>query len=330
MMRRLRSCHSAPGILTVLLSLAGCGGVQSALVGDGPESQAVALLSWIMFVGAAVILGIVIALTATSIFANENYRSYLQGREFVVAGGVLFPVVVLTALLIYGLSILGDTGRLPADTDSLRISVTGEQWWWRVHYEHADGTTTESANEIRIPVNRAIELTLESADVLHSFWVPAYAGKVDMVPGRSNLLRLAAMRAGITRGQCAEYCGGAHALMSFYVVALEAAEFDAWLERERGPAIAGANAGSELFLASGCGGCHRVRGTPADGRIGPDLTHVGSRISLGAGTLPADAGAFARWLQYHQDIKPQNHMPPFDFFSHSDYTLLADYLGSLK
>jgi cytochrome c oxidase subunit 2 len=133
----------------------------------------------------------------------------------------------------------------------------------------------------------------------------------------------------VARGQCAEYCGGAHALMSFYVVALTAPEFESWLAAERETAPAVASAGGDLFLASGCGGCHRIRGTRATGTIGPDLTHVGSRISIGAGLLPADAEAFAHWLKHHQMIKPENHMPSFDFLAEGDFQLLAEYLSEL-
>ena len=157
---------------------------------------------------------------------------------------------------------------------------------------HAGGSgeAVELANEIRLPVGEPVEFQLESPDVIHSFWIPSLGGKIDMIPGRVNRLALEPTRTGIFRGVCAEYCGTSHALMSFYVVVLEQEDFAAWLAHQHAPAQPPAQPlaarGQELFLANGCGACHTVRGTPADGVVGPDLTHVGSRLSLGAGILP--------------------------------------------
>jgi cytochrome c oxidase subunit 2 len=155
-----------------------------------------------------------------------------------------------------------------------------------------------------------------------------------MIPGRTNHLQLAAERPGVSRGQCAEFCGGAHALMSFYVVAMPPSEFAAWIEQAaadaRAPATGPLHQGQQIFLAAGCGGCHAIRGTPANGTIGPDLTHVGGRISLAAGVLATDESAFARWIADNQHIKPQNRMPPFGIFSEAELGALASYLASLK
>ncbi|MCK5746921.1 MAG: c-type cytochrome, partial [Oricola sp.] len=208
--------------------------------------------------------------------------------------------------------------------------VVGEQWWWRVIYETRGGETFETANELRIPVGRTVAIELTSADVIHSFWVPAYAGKLDMIPGRTNTLHLEAEKPGLVRGQCAEYCGGAHALMSFFVEALPPEDFEDWIAKEAGPALASGGRSETLFNAVGCGGCHAVRGTEAQGRIGPDLTHVASRHSLAAATLDNDEAAFRRWLQAHHEIKPENRMPRFDFLSEKDVDAIAAYLGSLE
>ena len=164
--------------------------------------------------------------------------------------------------------------------------------------------------------------------------MPALAGKLDMIPGRTNSLTLEVTKAGISRGQCAEYCGGPHALMSFYVIAMPEDRFAAWLEREAAnaqtPAGANAAAGQALFLSSGCLACHSVRGTEAQGTIGPDLTHVGSRHSLAAATLENDVAAFARWIRDGQHVKPENLMPPYDIFTESELSQLASYLDQLR
>jgi cytochrome c oxidase subunit 2 len=214
---------------------------------------------------------------------------------------------------------------------SVRIAVIGEQWWWRVVYVAPDGRRIESANEIRIPVGQPVALELTTADVIHSLWIPKLAGKLDMIPGRKNVLNVVANEPGISRGQCAEYCGGAHAMMSLYVVAMPENEFETWLAREASPAlVAQSGAGQRLFFAGGCGACHAIRGTRAQGRIGPDLTHLGSRMSLAAATLPNRAEDIARWIRDSQHVKPENRMPPYGIFSADELAALAGYLADLK
>jgi cytochrome c oxidase subunit 2 len=314
-----------------LLAIAGCDDKQSAFSALGPVSARITLLIWIMFIGAALITILICVLMLISIAGPADWRHKLTKQKSIIWGGIVFPVVTLSVLLIYGFLILKAGGTLVRAENPVRISVVGEQWWWRVIYRHDDGHITESANELRIPAGRPIEIELSTADVIHSFWVPAYAGKVDMIPGRTNMLHFVADKPGIVSGQCAEYCGGAHALMSFFTVAMAPSDYDAWLVKERGnakPAID--KQGEQLFLSSGCGGCHTVRGTPADGKIGPDLTHVGSRQSLGAGIMPNTAENFAKWISRHKTIKPENLMPPFDIFSESELQSLAAYLNSLE
>lgn len=315
----------------VLLIIAGCDGAQSAFTGLGPVSSRITLLIWIMFIGAALITLLICALMLIAIAGPAGWRHNLTREKAIVWGGIVFPVVTLTALLIYGLLILKAGGELVRAENPVHISVVGEQWWWRVIYRHDDGRTTESANELRVPTGRPIEIKLSTADVIHSFWIPAYAGKIDMIPGRINTLHLVADKPGVVTGQCAEYCGGAHALMSFYTVAMTPADYDAWLAKERGNATPSLeNEGGRVFLSSGCGGCHTVRGTLANGKIGPDLTHVGGRQSLGAGILPNTKESFVKWISQHKTIKPENLMPPFDIFSESELQSLAAYLNSLE
>ncbi|MGZ8907901.1 MAG: cytochrome c oxidase subunit II [Methylobacter sp.] len=314
-----------------LLIIAGCDGRQSAFTALGPVSSRIALLTWIMFIGAAFITLLICALMVISIAGPVDWRHKLTSEKSIVWGGMVFPVVTLTALLIYGFLVLKAGGTLAQAGNPVHISVIGEQWWWRVIYRHDDGHITESANELRIPTGRPIEIELSTADVIHSFWIPAYAGKVDMVPGRTNILHFIADKPGTVTGQCAEYCGGAHALMSFYTVAMATSDYDAWLAKERmdaKPALA--HEGEQVFLSSGCAGCHTVRGIPADGKIGPNLTHVGSRLSLGAGILPNTKEGFAKWISQHKTVKPENLMPPFDIFSESELQALSVYLNSLE
>src|SRR5690606_37438883 len=184
---------------------------------------------------------------------------------------------------------------------ALRVRVTGEQYWWRVEYQVSGDAPVTLANEVRLPVGEPVEFELLSPDVIHSFWIPALGGKIDMIPGRTNRLRLTPARVGEFRGVCAEFCGTAHAWMAFPVVVMEPVAFDAWLEHQRADAAPTAPAenirrGEALFLGTGCGACHTVRGTPADGVVGPDLTHVGSRLSLGAGVLKNEPEDFVRWI----------------------------------
>jgi cytochrome c oxidase subunit 2 len=198
-----------------------------------------------------------------------------------------------------------------------------------VHYRDAG---VDTANEIRIPVGRPVALTLTSPDVIHSFWVPALAGKMDLIPGRSNTLVLQADRAGVFRGACAEFCGASHAQMRLLVVAQPPADFDDWRRRQQAPAQAGpgTRAGRAAFLRNGCGGCHRVRGTPASGTVGPDLTHDGSRLELAAGALANDRDALRAWIADPHAHKPGALMPAFAVLDDRDLDAVAAWLAELQ
>lgn len=305
--------------------------MQAALAPGGEVAARIAVLGWWMFGGAAVIFVLVMALTALAI---RRRPAWLADRRTIVIGGIAFPVAALSALLVYGLrtaaALDGESAEVP-----LRIEVIGEQYWWRVHYLDELGVRIAAlANEIHIPTGRTVELALRTEDVIHSFWVPNLAGKLDMIPGRTNHLRLSAVRPGVYRGQCAEYCGAQHALMAFYVVAVEPERFGAWLAAQRRPATVPADPlllrGRDLVLAGECVDCHTIRGTPAAGTRGPDLTHVGSRLSIGAGSFPNNAGTLAGWIASSQHLKPGNPMPSFDEYTGRDLRALAAYLESLK
>jgi cytochrome c oxidase subunit 2 len=323
--------RAAPFVLPLLLG--GCAGEQSALAAAGEEAGAIALLFWIMtlLLGAVFLAVLVLAVLARQ--GGPRLRALVSGERFVLAAGLVFPAIVLSALFLYGLTLMSSRAGSADGAHPVRIAVSGEQWWWRVTYLLPDGTRIESANELRVPVGVKVLLELTSADVIHSFWVPKLAGKLDMIPGRTNRLVIRATEAGVSRGQCAEYCGGAHAFMAFHVVALTREAYDSWLDAERADArapVGEALPGAEHFAAFGCAGCHAIRGLGAAGAIGPDLTHVGSRLSLGAASLPNDPQGFLRWLRDGPHIKPGNRMPPYEILSEEELGQLALFLDGLE
>jgi cytochrome c oxidase subunit II len=250
----------------------------------------------------------------------------------ILGGGVVAPTVVLGALIAYGMPLLPTVLTAGAD-GGLTIHVTAKQWWWRVQYRTASGLV-ETANELRLPVGERVELELTSPDVIHSFWVPSLAGKMDMIPGRRTRLALEPTRTGTFRGACAEYCGASHAFMAFSVVVMEPQAFRAWLESQASPAPAPSEPlmvrGEAAFMANGCTACHTIRGTPAAGVIGPDLTHVGSRGRIAAEALPNDREALVRWIGQTDSVKPGVHMPAFRSLEPDDLSALAAYLGGLR
>lgn len=310
----------------------------------GPYATSVSLLSWILFgMGAAVLL-VVLAALYVGLFGRRELQAKVGGKTAIWVGGVAFPLVVLTALLIYGLSLTRHLSD-PIRGDETRVRITGEMWWWRVAYLDPQGReVVQDANELHIPAGRPVVLELQSADVIHSFWVPRLSGKLDMIPGRRNLMRIQADKPGIYGGQCAEYCGGPHALMGFTVVAHDPARFDRMMQARAArqaavveaaspvaAALAGrAQTGAQLFQSTGCAACHRIAGTAANGLAGPDLTHVGSRRTLGAGILPNNRGTLMGWIGNSQAIKPNNRMPPYTNLSAQQLGELATYLEAQK
>jgi cytochrome c oxidase subunit II len=331
---RYSAIHTTSWAIAVgLLLLSGCGGVQSALDPAGREAEQIAELFWWLVAGAGIVWLAVIALAVYAIYARPEAHKPRTGRILIVGGGAVFPTVVLAGYLVYGLALMPDM-LTPAPEGSLNISVSGEQWWWRVRYPLPDGGAVELANEIHLPVGERVNFILDSPDVIHSFWIPSLGGKIDMIPGRTNLLALEPTQTGVFKGACAEYCGTSHALMTFYVVVHEREAFDRWLEQQAEPAEPPTDPlavrGRELFLANGCGACHTVRGTPADGTIGPDLTHVGSRLSIGAGTLPGEPDAFLQWIAHTSNIKPEVLMPEFPMLRDEELRAMAAYLDGLE
>jgi cytochrome c oxidase subunit II len=314
----------------VVLALTAYAGSQSTLDPAGPSAASIFRLGTIMYVVAAIVVVLVVVLMLVP-FLGRRERT-VNRRLFLWGGGVALPLLTLTALVPYVFTI-GHETRASTRPDHLTITVVGHQFWWEVAYRAANGRPVASANEVRLPAGRPVELLLRSNDVIHSFWVPSLAGKTDMIPGRENRMVIRADRPGVYRGQCAEYCGLEHALMALDVVVLPPAEFDAWLARLPEPAHAPADsvlrAGQDLFVSQGCGGCHTVRGV-AEGTRGPDLSQVGSRRMIGAGALRGGVGNIAAWIASAQHLKPGNAMPSYDKLEGSQLRALASYLESLR
>lgn len=316
---------------TLLLAaylLAGCG-APSALQPHGPASAAVSWLSWVLFATAGVVVVVVFGLLGYALYRRRDRASRLQnGSFFIGVGGALIPALILIAIMLIGVGVQAALAT-PAQP-ALTLDVTGHQWWWEVRYPDQGAVT---ANEIHVPVGKPVLIRLTSADVIHSFWIPQLQVKTDLIPGKTNTIWLQADQAGEYRGQCAEYCGLEHAHMAFIVVADPPEQFDAWLANQARAAADPSDPllqqGKQVFLGSACVYCHAIRGTDATGAVGPDLTHLASRNTLGAGTLPNTRGNLAGWIVNSQTTKPGNRMPPMYLDSEHLQALLA-YLESLK
>ncbi len=310
----------------------------------GPFSNTVTTLAWVLIALVTLIFILVCAALWVAIYGNDELRAKLGGERVVKWFGLIVPGGVLFVLLTWGTIMVA--GMTTIQGDELRMRVSGNIYWWRVSYLDAAGQEIHAdANELHIPIGRPVVVDMVTEDVIHSFWVPKLGGKMDMIPGRTNRLKLQADKAGFYGGQCAEFCGGAHALMGFVVVAHEHADWQRWLDarlarsqhtqrpQANAPAVpvsAEVLRGSKLFGEVGCAACHRVAGTSAQGLSGPDLTHVGSRHSLGAGILPNNRGTLIGWIGDSQSIKPNNRMPAYRSLQAEELNALAAYMESLK
>jgi cytochrome c oxidase subunit 2 len=313
--------------------------VQSVLAPAGPQSSSIHdLWSVMLWVSAAVFITVLAFAFAAFVRGLRRARSDAASTSQralarSVTAAVALTVVILFALL--GASVW--TGRTVASlraSSALSIAVVGHQWWWEVEYEDAvPSRRVLTANDIHIPVDRPVVFKVTSRDVIHSFWVPNLQGKRDLIPGYTTAIWMRADSPGIFRGQCAEFCGLQHAHMAFVVVAEPEADFERWLAGMRQPAREPQSdderRGREVFMAAKCAVCHAIRGTAAHGQIAPDLTHVGSRSTLGAGTLPNTSEHLGAWVRDPQASKPGNQMPPNPLTSDELRTLLA-YLGTLR
>lgn len=305
----------------------------SVLEPQGPAAAAIAGLWWILLAAGSAIFVLVMVLLLIGLLRRRRDANPLSappsGQGMIVLGGIVMPVVVLSGVLALTVNTLLALSA-PAQSDENVVEVIGHQFWWEVRYPQH---TVLTANEIHIPVGTPVRVHLSSVDVIHSFWVPELHGKLDMIPGQTNSFWFQADRPGEYKGLCAEFCGAQHAKMLFLVVAQPQEEFEAWLQHQQQPAILPsepqAQRGLEVFLSAGCIECHAVRGTDATGNLGPDLTHVASRRTLGAGSLPNNPGNLAGWIADPQHIKPGNLMPDSPVTGEDLQSLLA-YMQTLQ
>lgn len=304
-----------------------------------PAAQ-LANLGWLVTIIAVIVCAIIAVLVLIpglrgwrASRAGENPPIHRgDGERWIVIGGIAIPLAILFGVFVATAATLSNTSHPPTRAKFM-IEVTGHQWWWEVRYPSPDlQQSFTTANEIHIPVGEPVTLRLESRDVIHSFWVPQLQGKIDLIPGQTNTFWLRADSAGVYRGQCAEYCGMQHAHMAMQVVAQPRAQFESWIAQQRRAAAAPsdslASAGRSAFEHQACSLCHTIRGTSAAGKVGPDLTHVASRMMLGAGTIPNTPGHLAGWIMSSQTIKPGNDMPQMYMDGASLHAIVA-YLATL-
>jgi cytochrome c oxidase subunit 2 len=326
--------------------------LQSALSPAGEQGGSITRLWWIYFW----VLTVIFILVAIFLFLamlprraspvesrpgalEETPESRERDLAKVVIGAVIASIVVLFVLLFAdffaGRSIYALNDQNTGDADALTIKITGHQWWWQVDYENESEPSKmmTTANELHVPVGRPVKLTLQSSDVIHSFWVPNMHGKKDLVPGHPTEMWLKATRRGTFRGQCAEFCGLQHAHMRLSFVADTPEEFEQWMKSSSSdapqPATDAQERGRNVFMSNQCMMCHTINGTNARATVGPDLTHIASRPMLAAGAIPNTRGYLAGWIANPQNIKPGVRMPPNTLPS-DDLNALLDYLESLK
>ncbi len=325
--------------IVVLLALAtmltACGNSRTpdTLSGAGSESARVAGVWWLAFgVGGAVYLivaGLVVYGSLRKGDAQMPEGRRLRESVIIAVCGVAIPFLILVFFAVVTVNATAHL-RKSAPSDAVHLVVTGKRWWWEVQYPKLGITT---ANEIRLPVGQPVYIELKSDNVIHSFWVPQLAGKEDMIPGQTNDISFTVKRAGVYIGECAEYCGVEHAKMQFRVIAMDPAAFTAWTANELQinpiPLTDQAAEGERLFMSVSCSGCHTIRGTQAQGQLGPDLTNVGGRITLAAGTLENTTKNMEAWIRDPQQIKPGNLMPNVHL-SDSDRASITAYLEGLK
>ncbi|MGC2618389.1 MAG: cytochrome c oxidase subunit II [Acidobacteriaceae bacterium] len=324
--------------------LAGCEEAQSTFNPQGPAAQRIAHLSWLMtilFVFITLVMWILIAWGAVRRRGTLEEHEPVDaggGQEWITIGGLLVPLTVLCVLFVLGLRLLASFPiHDPMNQRALKpdILIIGHQWWWEVHYLDGDPDMRfTTANEIHIPANRPVTLELLSADVIHAFWVPSLHGKVDMIPGHVNYVRIEASHPGTYAGECAEYCGEQHAHMRLLVVAQSADDYQAWTQQQLKPSAEPTSpealAGEKIFVGGSCSMCHTVRGTTAGGHVAPDLTHIAGRQMIAGDTYPNNTAYLEAWITHAQSLKPGALMPDLTQYSGVQLQELTAYLQQLK
>jgi cytochrome c oxidase subunit 2 len=320
---RVTIVRGSAGGLVLLALLGGLGSAHSSLEPESDQARVIADLWWWMLGGAVIGLALIAGLLLLAWIRRsqrglgrdtEGQKPGERASTIVVLGlGVALPIVLLSTLfLIADVFVIRTTQAPAAEKTKLTVDVVGHQWWWEVRYP---GTKAVTANELHIPVRTPVLVRTTTADVIHSFWVPSLNRKIDTIPGQVNAVELDADRVGTYRGECSEFCGLQHAHMSFEVVVEPESQFRAWLAREAKPTGPATSAleqrGRQIFLTGPCASCHALRGTSASGFVGPDLTHLASRATLGALRLENTPRGLASWITDSQHWKPGNQMPDF-------------------
>ncbi len=303
----------------------------------GPRADPATSLTWgLMDISIAVIVIVTALVVIGALLRRQIAREAMpaagpggKGGLTWVAIGCVVTVAVLLVAMNWTVQVLAQIDS-PARTPSLTIEITGHQWWWEARYLTSQPAQTfVTANELHIPVGRPVRLKLASADVIHSFWVPALTGKTDTIPGRVNVGWMQADRPGVYRGQCTEFCGEEHAKMALFVVAEPERQFETWRLAQMAAAPETSSLRGQAVFEVRCGACHTVRGTSAGGIVGPDLTHLMSRATIASGILPNDAASLAGWISNPQTLKPGAAMPATEL-NGPQLTQVVAYLETLK
>ena len=303
----------------------------------GPIAGRQEALGWWLMIVSIIVVAVVGILVLGGAHRRRDDDPHLlvrsgSGVRWVIVGGMIVPGIILVLTFAFTIATEDATAAPPSDP-AVTVQVIGHRWWWEVKYQADPSHTVVTANEIHVPVGQPVRLELSSADVIHSFWIPRLAGKTDAIPGQRNVAWIQADTPGVYRGQCTEYCGLQHANMAMFVIAEPPAQFAAWLEtqgRSAGaPTDPDAAAGLAVFQKSACSTCHAIRGSESLGHVGPDLTHIAGRMTIGAGARENTRGNLAGWIANSQAIKPGNDMPTMTL-SPADLQALVSYLETLK
>lgn len=296
-------------------------------------------LSWLMLAICGVIFVVVVGLLLHVIVrfhasrtAADREPPQVYGSDAIEVAWTVIPILIVVVLFLATARTIFEIERAAPPKDALRVIVVGHQWWWEFRYPDLGIVT---ANELHLPVSELAErrptvLHLEAVDVVHSFWIPQLNGKTDVIPNHPNRTWVEPLRVGNYYGQCAEYCGAQHANMLIRVVVHPKKAFDAWVAAQRAlPPATGTDVGRAVFFATACVNCHTIRGTPAQGTFGPDLTHLMSRVTLGAGVVPNTRETLTRWVRDPAHFKPGALMPAMNL-SEGDVDAVVTYLTTLK
>jgi cytochrome c oxidase subunit 2 len=301
---------------------------------DSPQALAIVHLFYLdLGIAACIFLTVaILVLVAAKRFrwrpgAGEPYQD--PGNPKLEALWTVIPAAILTVLAVQAARTMHFVNP-PVRKRSPDVVVMAHQWWWEYHYSRSGLVT---ANELHMPTGENWLLLIEAEDVIHDFWVPDLGAKMDAIPGHPNYLWIQPHQPGTYIGTCAEYCGLEHALMGIRVIVQPRQEFAAWVKSQLvvpGPPVgAVAQVGARLFGDRTCVNCHRIAGTPANARVGPDLTHLADRETLGAGVLDNTPDNLARWIQHPQKFKPGCHMPD-ERLTDTEAHAIATYLEALR